>query len=131
MRCPDENVCKKLKRATKGLFWFFGCNWFYLKIKNEQRRAAKRNERQMETRLQKPKRTTKGIFHSHYHSFAPILNQWEVTDIKSREKLERARTGGNKKPKRATKVKETLEKIRENHTKTICWKCDGSVMIFW
>ena len=24
----------------------------------------------------------------------------------------------------------TLEKIDQNHTKTICWKCDGFVMVF-
>ena len=23
-----------------------------------------------------------------------------------------------------------LKKIDQNHTKTICWKCDGSVMVF-
>ena len=38
----------------------------------------------------------KAFFHSHFHSFGLILDQWKVADIKSQKKLERGRTGNGK-----------------------------------
>ena len=78
------------------------------KNKKEQRRAAKGNKRQMETRTKyqnEKQKATKSIFHSHFHSFAPILDLWKVVDIKSNKKPVRATTGNesSKKLRRATK----------------------------
>ena len=85
----------------------------------------------METRPQNQNEqqlATKNISHSQFHSFAPLLDHWQVADIKSQERPETARTSnekqqratedqnehhgwktkpGNKKPKRATKCKQT------------------------
>ena len=106
---------QKTKRATKSLneqqkaFACFGfCDRINLKNKKEQRRAAKGNERQMETRT-KNQKATKSIFHSHFHSFAPILDQWKVVDIKSNEKPERATT--------ATKSNEKQQKAMKSNKK--------------
>ena len=77
-------------------------------------------------------RATKGIFHCQFHSFSSVLDQWKVADIKSHKKTrksknrlrkamksnkEQQKTKTNivveepnqaiKKPKRATKGKET------------------------
>ena len=47
-------------------------------------------------------KATKSIFHSHFHSFAPVLDQWKVADIKNNEKQRRAMKS-SKKLRRATK----------------------------
>ena len=58
----------------------------------------------METCSIKPKRATKSIFHSQFHSFAPILDHWQVADIKSHEdQKEQERATKSSKIKRATK----------------------------
>ena len=62
-------------------------------------KSSKSNERQMETRTKnqnEQQKATKSIFHAHFHSFAPLLDQWEVVDIKSNEKPERVTTGNEK-----------------------------------
>ena len=51
-------------------------------------KSAKSNERQMETRPKnqnEQQKTTKSIFHSHFHSFSSTLDLWMVVDIKSKE----------------------------------------------
>ena len=92
---------EKPKRATKGKKCPNGNQALRAPLKNkkEQRRAAKGNERQMETRTKnqnEQQKATKSIFHSHFHSFAPVLDQWKVVYIKSNEKPERAMTGNEK-----------------------------------
>ena len=86
-------------------------------LSQKQERATKSSKRQRTANgntHQKPKRATKSSkehFHSHFHSFAPILDLWKVADIKSNEKPERAATGNEKqqqtseleKPRRARK----------------------------
>ena len=66
-------------------------------------------------------KATKSIFHSHFHSFAPILDLWEVVDIRIKEKPERA-TKGNEKQLKAAKCYEEQQKsttdIRAGKTKT-------------
>ena len=69
-------------------------------LSQKQERATKSNRRQRTANgntHQKPKQATKTIFHSYFHSFAPILDLWEVIDIKSNEKPERATTDGQRK----------------------------------
>ena len=51
-------------------------------------------------------RTTKSICHSNFHSFAPILDYWNVADIKNHEKIQRARTD-TEKQQRAIKSNES------------------------
>ena len=68
-------------------------------LSQKQERATKSSKRQRTANgntHQKPKRATKSIFHSHFHSFAPVLDQWKVVYIKSNEKPERATTGNEK-----------------------------------
>ena len=95
-----------------------------LKNKKEQRRAAKGNERQMETLTKnqnEQQKETKSTFHSHFHSFAPILDLWKVIDIKSNEKPERATTGNEKQWKAAKSYEEQQKAttdIRAGKTKT-------------
>ena len=66
----------------------------------------------METRTKnqnEQQKATKSIFHSHFHSFAPILNLWKVVDIKSNEKPERA-TKSNEKQWKAAKATKSNKK---------------------
>ena len=71
-------------------------------LSQKQERATKSSKRQRTANgnmHQKPKqatKATKSIFHSHFHSFAPVLDQWKVVYIKSNEKPERATTGNEK-----------------------------------
>ena len=51
------------------------------------------------------KKQQKSIFHSHFHSIAPILELWKVVEIKSNEKPERATTGNEKAMKSSKKVR--------------------------
>ena len=92
-----------------------------MKSQKEQRRATKSNEKQQKatksnkkqqrtSELEKPKRARKNQdeqrraqkvqmetrLYAHFHTFAPLLDQWEVVDIKSNEKPERATTGSEK-----------------------------------
>ena len=91
---------KKAKRATKSIDLLV----FEIELKG--------NERQMETptknQLNEQQRAAKGIFRSHFHSFAPILDLWKVVDIKSNEKPERAT--GNEKQWKAAKSYEEQQK---------------------
>ena len=86
------------------------------KNNQKQHKATKSNKKQKRRlELEKPKRAienqneqqraTKHIFHSHFHSLAPILDQWKVADIKSHEKAERQQqaTKNNQKQQKATK----------------------------
>ena len=88
------------------------------KSNEEQQQAAKSNKRQRTANgntHQKPKRATKSNkehFHSHFHSFAPILDLWKVVDIKSNEKPERATTG-NEKQQKATKSNKKQQQTLE------------------
>ena len=69
----------------------------------------------METRIKnqkKQQKATKSILHSHFHSFAPILDIWKVVDIKSNEKPERATTG-NEKQQKATKSNKKQQRTSE------------------
>ena len=66
----------------------------------------------METRTKnqnEQQKATKSIFHSHFHSFVPILDLWKVVDIKSNEKPEKATTG-NEKQRKAAKSYEEQQK---------------------
>ena len=78
MRCSSGNIHKNPKRATKGI-----CLFWFLRIDSISK-TRKSNE------------ATKSIFHAHFHTFAPILDQWEVVDVKGNEKPERASTGNEK-----------------------------------
>ena len=63
----------------------------------------------METRTKnqnEQQKATKSIFHSHLHSFAPILDLWKVVDIKSNEKPGRAT--GNDGQRKAMKSSKKL-----------------------
>ena len=76
--------------------------------KKEQRRATKGNKREMEARTKnqnEQQKATKSIFHSHFHSFAPVLDLWKVIDTKSNEsqKGQRRAMKSSKKLRRATK----------------------------
>ena len=86
-----ETSTKKPKRATGCICLF----WFYLKNKKEQREEQKRQLTTNANTYQKPKRATKSIFHSHFHSFTPILDPWKMVDIKNNGKSERATTGNS------------------------------------
>ena len=57
--------------------------------------------------LNEQEKVTKSTFHSHFHSFASILDLWKVVDIKSKKKqIEQKRaTKYSKKLRRATKSK--------------------------
>ena len=78
----------------------------------------------METRTKnqnEQQKATKSIFHSHFHSFAPVLDQWKVVYIKSNEKPERATTGNEKQWKAAKSYEEQQKAttdIRAGKTKT-------------
>ena len=74
-------------------------------------------------------KATKSIFHSHFHSFSPILNLWKVVGIESNEKPGRATTGNekqqkaskkNKKQQRAGKTKTGKKKPRRAMKGTKC-----------
>ena len=109
-----ETSTKTPKRATKSHNEqqnAFVCLVFEIELilSQKQERATKSNKRQRTANgnmHQKPKRATtkatKGIFHSHFHSFTPILDLWKVVGIKSNEKPERA-TKSNEKRQKATK----------------------------
>ena len=71
-------LSQKQERATKS---------------SKKQRTANGNTHQNQNEQQK---ATKSIFHSHFHSFAPILDLWKVVDIRSNEKPERATTGNEK-----------------------------------
>ena len=81
-------------------------------------KSSKDNERQMETRtknLNEQQKAINSIFHSHFHSFAPILNLWKVADIKSNEKPERGTTcnENNEKHQKATKSNKKQQRTSE------------------
>ena len=99
--------------------------WFLLislGFKKNQRRAVKGNERQMETRTKnqnEKQKATKSIFHSHFHSFSPILDLWKVVDIKINEKPERATTGNETQyMKSSKKLRKATTDIGAGKTKT-------------
>ena len=123
MRCSNGNIHKKPKRNQNEqqkaitsnkrhlpvLVFEIELILIDLKNKNEQRRAAEGNERQTETHTKnqnEQQKATKIIFHSHFHSFAPILDLWKMVDIKSNEKPERATTGNEKQWKAAKSYEE-------------------------
>ena len=90
--CEIELILsQKQEKATKGI---------------KRQRTANGNTHQNPKRATK---ATKSIFHSHFHSFAPILDLWKVVDIKSNEKPERATTG-NEKQRKAAKSYEEQQK---------------------
>ena len=103
-----ETSTKKPKRATKSHNKrHFPVLVFKIELilSQKQERATKSTKRQRTANgntHQKPKRTIKSIFHSHFHSFAPILDLWKAVDIKSNEKPERATTGNGKQQKATT-----------------------------
>ena len=89
----------------------------YTKSQNDQPKASAcfgfwdRTDSSSKTRTsnEKQQKATKSIFHSHFHSFALILDHWKVADIKSYEKPERAKTATKsrkqKRPKQASWLK--------------------------
>ena len=69
-------------------------------------RTKKQNEQQ---------KATKSIFHSHFHSFAPILDLWKVVHIKSNEKPEREKNDGQRKAVRSSKKLQRATKGNNGH----------------
>ena len=63
---------------------------------------------------QKPKRATKSIFHSHFHSFASTLDVWKVVSkaMKSQKEQQRA-TKSSKKQRRAAKSNKKQKRTSE------------------
>ena len=84
-------------------------------LSQKQERATKGNELQMETctkNQNEQQEAKKSLFHSHFHSFAPILDLWKVVDIKSNEKPERA-TKSSEKQQKATKSNKKQQRTSE------------------
>ena len=68
-------------------------------LSQKQERATKGSKKQRTANgntPQKPKRATKSVFHSHFHSFASTLGLWKVVDIKSNERPEGVSTSNEK-----------------------------------
>ena len=123
MRCSNENIYKRPKRATKGR----NENQMHLPVlvfeielirilSQKQERAMKSNRKQRTTNgntPQKPKRAIKNIFHSHFHSFASALDLWKVVDIKTNENhIEQQRA--TKSSKIATKSNKKQQKVQKS-----------------
>ena len=124
MRCSDGTSTKNQNKQQKAIT----SNKRHLSVlvfeiqlilSQKQERATKSSKGQRTANgntHQKPKRATKSNkenFHSHFHSFSPILDLciyilhlWKVVDIKSNEKPERVMTGNEKQWKPAKSYEE-------------------------
>ena len=115
---------QKPTEATKGicLVWFFEMSKTRTSHKEQHKATTERQEESCPQNEKEQQKVTKSIFHSHFHSFAPILVQWKNWKTRTGKGKERRAAKSNKrqkgalwsknqtsnkKPKGATNCKET------------------------
>ena len=118
MRCSNGNIHKKSKRATKSpneqqkAFAWFGFSYSISKTSKsneEQQKATNDKWKHTPKTKNEQQKATKSIFHSHFHSFAPILDLQKVVDIKSND-------GQRKAMKRSRKLRRATKSSNEHRS---------------
>ena len=116
MQCSNRNIYKKPKQATKGicLFWFLRKNWFYLKNKNEQQKAAKgkwKHSLKTKTSNKKQQRAFFVPIFTHSHQFRTNKG-WLTSRTMKNQREQECTTKSNKVQQKA---KEAIENQNEQH----------------